>query len=625
MLWAAARPRVATRSRARRVGFMAGLRAGPAFPRTGSATEPDRRRPPVAWGGEYPAAVTAPGTSTPHAGPSAEELFDAYLDLAPRGAAPEPLEFLRARGRADDAELLARLAGLRRHAGRGTPAREDALPFERLGAYRLLARLGRGGMGLVFLAEDESLGRRVALKVVRPELSDSPAARERFEREARAVARLRHPHIVTLHGAGREGDVRYLVMELLEGQGLDERIEAARAAGRTLPVVDVVRWGAQLARALQYAHEHGVVHRDVKPSNIHVAHDGRALLLDFGVARELGADASTLGAFVGSLPYAAPEQVAAHRGGVDGRTDVYALGATLYEALTGRRPFEGGTTEQLLRAVLHDEPQPPRKLLPGLPRDLQTVLLKALEKEPARRFASAAALADDLEAVLAFRPIAATPPAAPARAAKWLRRHPAAAATLTTGLIALAALVARELAADARSAGQARAQAARLLQEARERVAGFDARQTQFASVESEVGKLQAAREGEWLTPEQDALLDRDEARIADLRRERVSFVYETLDRLAEAQRLDPELAGLDAVRAQLYLALWTDAGRRRDPVEQDGWARLVRQADPAGPAAAALQPTGSVDLAVDPPDARVDLFRYADLSTLGAEGEPRL
>ncbi len=568
-----------------------------------------------------------PATPFPRAAgsASAEELFDAYLDLALRGEAPDADEFLARHGRPDDVDLRARLAGLRR-ASQRQPAAEPApdLPWARLGTYRLLSRLGRGGMGLVFEAEDESLGRRVALKVVRPELSDSPAARERFEREARAVARLRHPHIVTLHGAGRDGDVRFLVMERLEGQGLDERIEAAAAAGRPLGAADVLRWGSQLARALHYAHERGVVHRDVKPSNVHLTPDGRALLLDFGVARELGSEASTLGAaFVGSLPYAAPEQVAA-RGAVDGRTDVYALAATIYEALTGRRLFEGGTTEQLLAAVLHQDPRPPREHLPGLPRDLQTVLLKALEKDPVHRYATAGALADDLDAMLAFRPVSVSPPAAPARALKWLRRHPAASAALATGAIALAVLVGREWQASTREAREAREQAARLLAAARERVAGFDERQAQLAQVEAEVGRLQAAREAEWLTPEQDALLDDNEARIADLRLERASFVYETLERLSEAARLDPELAGLDAVRAQLYLALWTDAGRRRDARERDGWARLVREADPSGPAIAAVEAEGRLHFAVPPPDARVDLSRCVDLSTLGRPGEPR-
>ena len=201
-----------------------------------------------------------------------------------------------------------------------------------------------------------------------------------------------------------------------------------RRAERVRRRSEVLRWGVEIASALRAAHEHGIVHRDVKPSNIRVASDGRAMLLDFGLARDASdAIQSETGSFRGSPQYASPEQIESGRRAIDARTDVYSLGATLYEVLTGVAPFRGETREQLFHNILTRDPVPPRRLEPSIPRDLETVLLAALEKDPARRPQSAAAFAADLEAVREGRPVSVRPPSAAGRAARWATRHPARA------------------------------------------------------------------------------------------------------------------------------------------------------------------------------------------------------
>mgnify|MGYP002623892051 FL=1 len=211
-----------------------------------------------------------------------ETPYDAYLNACLQGDVRNPDSFFRDHPGAD-AEVRGRIETLFRMLrdgdGGARPA-SDGLPFERLGDFRLLQPLDAGGMGAVFLAEQESLGRVVALKLIRPELQASREAARRFEREAQAVARLRHPHIVTVHGAGTEKGVAYLAMELVQGRRLDDVL----AMGEPLTVPRVLRWVAKLARALDYAHGQGIVHRDVKPSNIRITPEDEPLLLDFGVA-----------------------------------------------------------------------------------------------------------------------------------------------------------------------------------------------------------------------------------------------------------------------------------------------------------------------------------------------------
>jgi len=362
----------------------------------------------------------------------AEIALDAFLDRLLRGESGDVEAFAAEHPELGAAEL-ARARKLARVLGR-SPA-GSALPFERLGPYRLLERLGAGGMGLVFLAEDERLGRRVALKLLRPELASSGNAALRFEREARLVARLAHENIVTVFEAGHIGDTAYLAMEVVPGKSLDELLVEARLTQRSVPVGELLRWGRDIARALAAAHAAGIIHRDVKPSNIRVTPDGRALLLDFGLALKPDSAAlSRSGHVQGTLYYVSPEQLASVVL-VDGRSDVWSLGVTLYEGLTGRRPFEGQGPEEVIQQIFSREPVAPRTLVPGLARDVETVVLKALEKERERRYAGAAELADELDALLEGRPVRARPTGPATRAWKWSRRKPAHALALAFGAI----------------------------------------------------------------------------------------------------------------------------------------------------------------------------------------------
>ena len=270
---------------------------------------------------------------------------------------------------------------------------------EQLGTYRLIGRLGAGGMGEVHRAHDAKLSRDVEIKLLPRELADDPERRARLLREARAAAALNHPNICTIHDVGEAGGRTYIAMELVEGEPLSHRI-----GGRPLPVDEVVRYGLQLADAVAHAHEHGVVHRDLKSANVMVMPSGRLKVLDFGLAKraigdELG-DLTTRdslthdGAVLGTVPYMAPEQLRGRA--ADARTDVWAIGVILYEMAAGVRPFDGVTAFALSSAILNDGAPP----LPStVPPELQAVVTRCLEKEPARRYQRASELHSALETV----------------------------------------------------------------------------------------------------------------------------------------------------------------------------------------------------------------------------------
>jgi serine/threonine protein kinase/predicted Zn-dependent protease len=363
-------------------------------------------------------------------GPPSKPLDD-FLERLFAGEDLDGEEFLRTEPGLSDQERELVRALCRARAAPAEDVQDVAgpLPFARIGPYKLGARIGTGGMGAVFAAEDEVLGREVAVKILGPDLAGSGERAERFLREVRAVAKLRHPNIVSVHAAGEQGGLRYMAMELVPGSSLQELMATTAAAGGKLPASDVVRWGIEIARALQAAHDAGIVHRDVKPSNVRVTPEGRAVLLDFGLARDLSDLTLTeTGAFRGSPQYASPEQVGLAGVPIDERTDVYSLAATLYEALTGVALFRAETREQLFHQILDREPVPLRRIDPSLPRDLETVVLAALEKDPARRHATAGALADDLLAVQEHRPVSLRPLSAFGRFSRWARRKPAKAA-----------------------------------------------------------------------------------------------------------------------------------------------------------------------------------------------------
>ncbi|MCU0863430.1 MAG: serine/threonine-protein kinase [Planctomycetes bacterium] len=303
-----------------------------------------------------------------------------------------------------------------------------------LGDFRLLRELGRGGMGIVYEAWQRSLDRRVAVKVLSPALVASPAAVARLRREASAAGRLRHPHIVEVFGFGSDGDRHFFAMQLVQGSPLHECAERFRQPARAVALA------IQLTEALEHAHAHGLVHRDVKPANILVQADDTILLTDFGVARDEALPSLTReGGFLGTLDYASPEQVRGES--VDARTDLWAVGVLLHELLSGSSPFAAPTQQALLHNILVAEP-PPLLHRTGISADLAAVADHALAKDRDRRYASATALLADLRALRAGAPVSVRLPGRTERLRRWARREPwraFAALVVAIGLPALAA------------------------------------------------------------------------------------------------------------------------------------------------------------------------------------------
>ncbi len=337
--------------------------------------------------------------------------------------------------------------------------RNSLPPPRRIDDFELEQELGRGAMGVIYRARQISLNRPVAVKVITGLTALDPRRADRFAREAQALACLQHPGIVPVFTTGARDGVMFIAMELVDGASLGEiiaKLEAVPPPQRTTAhvarsigtdaadsegsyVTWVVRVCAEAAAALQYAHERGVLHRDIKPNNLMLDRSGRVRLIDFGLARILANDSSlTSFGVVGSPAYLPPEVLAESSHGATAAGDVYSLGVVLYELLAGRRPFSAKSTAALLARIERRPPPPLRRWFPALPRDLETICAKSLEKDPARRYATAAAMAADLRAFATFQPIAA-------RRASWLRRvHLAAqrnpaASTAVLALLALAA------------------------------------------------------------------------------------------------------------------------------------------------------------------------------------------
>lgn len=563
----------------------------------------------------------------------------------------------------------------------------DAVDGLRFGRLQIGARLGRGGMGDVYRARDPMLDRDIAVKLLPASLATTPSGVERFRREARALARIHHPGIVAIHDVGEIDGTPWFTMDLVEGESLHDilgRLAGANPAmlraADLLPhrtpssvpsgseamshVEAVTRMMAKLADALEHAHRAGVVHRDVKPGNIMVDSAGEPHLVDFGLAHsDDAARVTRTGEGPGTPAYMAPEQISG-RGDIGPRTDVYALGVTLYEALTLRHPFMGETTGRVLSAVLFGDPLPPRRFNPRIPRDLEVVCLTAIERDPARRFPSAAAFRADLQALLDLQPIRARPAGRMRQVVRSIRRHPIwsslALAMALAGVVSLLAL--RE---------QSRAQARDLLSQARELLVDdsgvarrlveramalepgstdalelLDAVQgarrrsiaeaeTAIATCQRTVRELEEARAKaallkdsvlhhgppmpgplEW--PQQEELVQALMV-IADEQLLAASIA------LSRAERHDPGAGWLRRCRADLYMARWRVVKDDEASPMAEAHRAKVEQADEEGRYRIEIEGRGVLEALGSPAGAVVHLFRYQLLSRLQPGQEPRL
>src|SRR5438094_1090135 len=305
------------------------------------------------------------------------------------------------------------------------------------GDYELLEQIGRGGQGVVFRARQKSLNRIVALKVIGLGHWATEAHLKRFRLEAEAAASLEHPGIVPIHEVGERDGQCYFSMKFVEGGQLDEVVQHT-----AMSVRQAAELIAKVARTVHYAHEHGILHRDIKPGNILLDQKGEPHLTDFGLARlaETESTVTRTMEVLGTPSYMAPEQAVGNNASVTSATDIYGLGAVLYQLLTGHAPFAGGTTYETVRLVLDTEPRQPRLLNPKVDRDLNTICLKCLDKDPQRRYPSALALAEDIERWLKHEPIRARRTGLVTRGRKWVRRNPTSA-LLVASLVALAAAI----------------------------------------------------------------------------------------------------------------------------------------------------------------------------------------
>ncbi len=427
--------------------------------------------PEARSGASSPHERTAGGPTSGASDRDLDRLLEEYIGRLRRGESPTIEEYAAANPElaADIRDLFPTLDAMEKAK---SPSAENGPAPERIGEFRIVREAGRGGMGVVYEAIQESLGRRVALKVLPPAFVGDERGIERFRREARAAARLHHTNIVPVFGVGAERGLHYYAMQFIEGRSLDAILEEARRARRDGPAAfpdltgsskeilppgkerggssgtnlperrhhrAAARVALQVAEGLAYAHAQGILHRDIKPSNLLLDAGGTVWITDFGLAKADEADPLAPGArlthagdIVGTIAYLAPERL---EGKSDARSDVYALGLTLYELLTLQPAFADENRRRLMKRVAEETPPSPRSLDRSIPRDLETIVLTAIAKDPARRYPSAARLADDLRSFLAGRPIEARRASAVERLERWCRREPTLAALV--GLVAV--------------------------------------------------------------------------------------------------------------------------------------------------------------------------------------------
>ncbi len=361
--------------------------------------------------------------------PQRLDLLDDYLMQLQAGLRPDRAALLR-----EHPELASSLKCIEALEGLAPPAAEiDSLLADvpemprNFGPYELLEEVGRGGMGVVYKARQIDLDRVVAIKMILASHLASPEHIRRFQIEARAAARLRHSNIVHIHEVGQCHGQHYFTMEHIEGESLAERL-----ARQPLAVEEIVRLVSTVARAVEHLHSQGIVHRDLKPSNILLDCENQPYVTDFGLAKVFtpGSEATATGVIAGTPSYMAPEQAAGRNAEVGPAADIYSLGAILYELLTGEPPFRRESPLDTLLDILSREPRLPREINARVPRGLELICMKCLSKSPTDRYASAAALADDLERYVQGEPLAVRPPHLGQRIYQWVRRQPALASRL---------------------------------------------------------------------------------------------------------------------------------------------------------------------------------------------------
>lgn len=409
--------------------------------------------------------------------PLIDMVAEEYLERVRRGEAPSVDDYVARHPQLEDEirDLLPTLRFLEdfkpssddkaRPAEAATESEPSRAPLEQIGDYRILKEIGRGGMGVVYEAEQLSLGRHVALKVLPRRAAQDDVASERFQREARATAQLQHPNIVPIIDIGNDGESSYYAMQFVRGRSLAEiqdevrrlraessvavphrstwsddegdRIDTSSIGGRQY-WRSVARIGVQVSRALAYAHDRDVIHRDIKPSNLLLDDEGTVWVTDFGLAKTVDDGLTMTGDVVGTLRFMSPERF---KGQCDARADVFSLGATLYELLVLEPAFQSPDRLHLIERITKEEPRSLRSVDPSVPADLETIVLKALEKDPRRRYQTAAAVGQDLTRFLAHQPIRARRTSALGRALRWSARNRALAITATCLVAILVAVV----------------------------------------------------------------------------------------------------------------------------------------------------------------------------------------